>query len=127
MRVSYVFCLPLVFMLSGCRHNDARPKDTSTFGRRMECAELATSGKWESLPNGPFLDNTFYSSSLDTCVFVMKRSHRGEKDGGIHNEVFLIDALTRKQLWANDPEKGETEDQLNASLNDELKQLKINP
>ena len=117
----------LVLMLAGCQHRTAPGKDTSTFGKRLDCAELATSGKWEILPNGPFLDNTFYSPSLDTCVFVMKRSHRGEKEGDIHNEVFLIDALTRKQLWANDPEKGETEDQLNAKLNDELKQLQINP
>ena len=127
MRTRYVLPLSLVSLLAGCRHNEARPKDASTFGKRSECARLATSGKWETLPNGPFLDNTYYSPPLDTCIFVMKRSHRGETDSSIHNEVYLIDALTRKQLWANDPEKGETEDQLNAKLNDELKQLQINP
>ncbi len=127
MRIGYVVPLSLSLTFAGCQRNDAPLKDASTFGKRLECAELATSGKWELLPDGPFLDNTFYSPSLDTCVFVMKRSHRGEKDGGIHNEIFLIDALTRKQLWANDPEKGETEDQLNAKLNNELKQLQINP
>ena len=126
MRSYHFISLSLAFALSGCRHKEEAPKDKS-FGKRVECAELATSGKWENLPNGPFLDNTFYSPSLDTCVFLMKRSHRGEKEGDIHNEVFLIDALSRKQLWANDPEKGETEDQLGARLNDELERLQIEP
>ncbi len=111
----------------GCRQRSREARDTGTFGRRVECARIATAGKWEILPNGPFLDNTFYSPSLDTCVFVMKRTHRAEKDGGIHSEVFLIDALTRKQLWANDPEAGESDDQLTAKLNEELKRLEIAP
>ncbi len=127
MRVGSTISLSVLFVLAGCQHNDLAPRDNSTFGKRLQCAQLATSGKWETLPDGPFLDNTFYSPSLDTCVFVTKHSHRGEKEGDIHNEVFLIDALTRKQLWANDPEKGETEDQINAKLTDELKQLQINP
>jgi len=88
---------------------------------------LSASGKWETLPNGPFLDNTYYSPSLDTCVFAMKRSIRAEKDGGLQHEYILVDALSRKQLWGNDPAANETEDQISAKLDEELKKLQINP
>ncbi|NYF80930.1 hypothetical protein [Granulicella arctica] len=119
--------LALVPTLAGCRHADQDKKDTSTFHHRVECAQIATSGQWDDLLEGPYLDRTYYSPSLDTCVFVMKQSHRGEKDGSIHTAVSLVDALSRKPLWLNDPEAGETDEQINAKLNDELQKLQITP
>jgi hypothetical protein len=126
MRVRLALLL-FIPALSGCTHADHHKADTSTFGKRVECAELSASGKWENLPNGPFLDNTYYSPSLDTCVYAMKRSIRADKDGGLMHEYILVDALTRKQLWGNDPAAGEDEDQITTKMNDELKKLQITP
>ncbi len=119
--------LILLPTLAGCRHADHDRKDTNTFGRRMQCAEFSSSGIWENLPNGPFLDNTYYSPSLDTCVFALKRSVRAERDGGLQHEYLLVDALTRKQLWSNDPAANETEEQVSAKMDEELKKLQITP
>jgi hypothetical protein len=118
--------LVLVPLLAGCQHADHEKKDASTFNRRARCAEIAAMGSWDD-DTPPFLDSTYYSPAKDTCVFVMKSTHRGEKDGGIHNEVLLVDAFTRKQLWKNDPEAGETEDQTTAKLNQQLQTLQITP
>jgi hypothetical protein len=126
MRASLTLLI-LIPTLAGCRHQESDKKDASTFGKRLECARLSTSDRWDDVISGPFLDSTYYSPSLDTCVFVMKATHRGEKDGGIHRDVLLVDALKNKQIWANDPESGETEDQLTAKLNQELQKLQINP
>ncbi len=121
------FCaLLLVPVLAGCQHEDHATAAPSTFDRRAQCAELAATGSWDDA-TPPFLDSTYYSPAKDTCVFVMKNTHRGEKDGGIHNEILVVDALSRKQLWKNDPEAGETEDQLTAKLNQELQTLQITP
>ena len=95
-------------VLAGCQHTEPVKADTSTFAKRIECAELSASGKWENLPNGPFLDNTCYSPSLDTCVYAMKRSIRAEKEGGLVYEYLLVDALTRKQIWATIPPRMRT-------------------
>jgi hypothetical protein len=127
MRASLAL-LVLVPALTGCDHHaDREKKDTSTFSKRVACAELSTSGEWDDIIEGPYLDRTYYSPSLDTCVYVMKQSHRGEKDGGIHTAASLVDALTRKPLWTNDPEAGQTEEQLTAKLNEELQKLQITP
>jgi hypothetical protein len=118
--------LVLLPILAGCQHADHDKKDVSTFNKREKCAELAASGSWDDA-TPPFLDSTYYSPAKDTCVFVMKNTHRGEKDGGIHNEILMVDALTRKPIWKNDPEAGETEDQLTAKINQELQSLQITP
>jgi hypothetical protein len=91
----------------------------------MRCAQLATSGQWENSPDGPYLDRTYYSPTSDTCIFVMKQAFPAEKDGEVQNAFFIVDALTRKQLWSNDPKKGETEEQLEATLDQELSKLQV--
>jgi hypothetical protein len=126
MRASLLLLL-LVPALSGCHQADQTKADDSTFEKRMECANLAATGKWEDLPEGPYLDNTYYSPASDTCIFVMKQSFRAEKDGNIRAAYSIIDGLTRRQLWTNDPQAGDTEDQLSAKLNDQLKKLQITP
>lgn len=127
MRASLALLALVPVVLAGCDHADHDKKDTSTFNKRVACAKISSADQWDDLPDGPFLDSTYYSPSLDTCVFVMKRTHRGEKDAGIHQEIYLVDALSRKKLWANDPEAGETQDQLDAKLKDELQTLQIKP
>jgi hypothetical protein len=117
--------LVLVPLLAGCNHRSHDEQASSTFNKRMQCARLSTSGKWDNLPDGPYLDETYYSPSLDTCIFVLRQSFPGDKDGSIHNDVFIVNALTRKQLWSNDPKGTETEEQLDARLNDELTKLQV--
>ena len=117
------FALPFLAGCTGTPHQTTDNSTNTNFDKRVRCAQLSTTGKWDNLPDGPFLDQTYYSPSLDTCVFVMKESYPGEKDGNIQNDVFIVDALTRKQLWSNDPKAGETEDQLDAKLNQELGKL----
>jgi hypothetical protein len=126
MRVSPLFLL--LPLLAGCHDpaaSDQSKTTASTFDRRITCAQLSESGKWENLPDGPFLDETYYSPSLDTCIFVLKQAFPAEKDGEIQNAYFIVDGLTRKQLWSNDPKKGETEEQLDAALNQELAKLQV--
>jgi hypothetical protein len=117
--------LILLPLLSGCRTNHQNQNSASTFNQRMRCAQLATSGQWENLTDGPYLDKTYYSPASDTCIFVMKQAFPSEKDGEIQDAYFIIDALTRKQLWSNDPKKGETEAQLEATLDQELSKLQV--
>ena len=115
-------------VLVGCERpsdQSKSPVTVSNFDKRIQCSELAQSGKWEDLPDGPFLDETYYSPSLDTCIFVMKQAFPAEKSGEIQNAFFVVDGLSRKQLWSNDPTKGETEEQLEAALNQELSKLQV--
>jgi hypothetical protein len=125
MRASLL--LLVIPFLAGC--NDASHQastNTSTnFEKRARCAELSATDKWDSLPSGPFLDQTYYSPSLDTCVFVLKEAYPDDKDGNVRHDYFIVDALTRKQLWSNDPKVGETEEQLDAKLNEELSKLQV--
>jgi hypothetical protein len=128
-RLSSVL-LVLLPLLGGCRisHDHDRDHDrnaNSSFDRRLRCAQFAQAGTWENVTDGPFLDETYYSPSLDTCVFVMKQSFPADKDGGIENLVQVVDGLSRKQLWGNDPKAGETEEQINTKLNDELTKLQV--
>ncbi len=127
MRASLLllFLLPL---LAGC--NDKSPQITTTtannnFDKRVRCAQLSTTGKWEDRPDGPYLDQTYYSPTLDTCVFVMKEAYPDEKDRAIHIDAFIVDALTRKQLWSSDPKAGDTEEQLDAKIDQELGKLQV--
>lgn len=118
--------LLLLPLLAGCRNNaDQNRNSNSTFNQRMRCAQLATSGQWENLSDGPFLDKTYYSPASDTCIFVMKQAFPAEKDGEVQNAFFIVDALTRKPLWSNDPKKGETEEQLETILDQELTKLQV--
>jgi hypothetical protein len=118
--------LLLLPLLAGCKDNANQNKNSnSTFNQRMRCAQLATSGQWENSPDGPYLDRTYYSPASDTCILVMKQAFPAEKDGEIQNAFFIVDALTRKQLWSNDPKKGETEEQLEATLDQELTKLQV--
>jgi hypothetical protein len=121
--------LPLVFMipfLAGCQaRHDHDQNANSSFNNRMRCAQFAQAGTWENNPDGPFLDETYYSPSLDTCVFVLRQSFPAEKDGEIQNLAQVVDGLSRKQLWANDPKAGQTEDQINAALDQELTKLQV--
>jgi hypothetical protein len=126
MRASLAL-LVLVPALSGCHREDHHLKDSSTFNKRLECAKLATSDKWDDVVSGPYLDSTYYSPARDTCIYVMKTSFPSEKDRNIQSTFMIVDALTRKQIWMNDPQTGETEEQLNAKLDEELKKLQINP
>jgi hypothetical protein len=118
-----VVLLPL---LIGCEHPADQSKAApSTFDKRIQCAQLSESGKWESLPDGPYLDETYYSPASDTCIFVLKQAFPADKNGDIQNAYFIVDGLTRKQLWSNDPKKGETEEQLDAMLKQELDKLQV--
>jgi hypothetical protein len=123
MRASLLLVLVVPF-LAGCQNPHDRSAN-STFNNRLRCAQFAQSGKWENDPNGPFLDETYYSSSLDTCVFVLRQSFPDEKDGEVQNLAQVVDGLSRKQLWANDPKAGQTEDQVNAALDQELTKLQV--
>ncbi len=116
----------VVPLLTGCdtSHNRDRRAD-STFDKRIHCAQFAQSGKWENETDGPFLDETYYSPALDTCVFVMKQSFPADKDGGIENLVQVVDGLSRRQLWANDPKSGQTEQQVDSELRQELTKLQV--
>jgi hypothetical protein len=118
--------LILLPLLAGCHDTtDQNKNSASTFDKRIQCAQLASSGKWETLPDGPYLDETFYSPASDTCIFVMKQAFPAEKDGEVQNAFFIVDGLSRKLLWSNDPKKGETEEQLEATLNQELTKLQV--
>jgi hypothetical protein len=126
-RLSIAF-LVLIPMLAGCQRSQDRNRDraiNNSFDKRLHCAEFAQSGKWENDADGPFLDQTFYSPTLNTCVFVMKQSFPADKDGGIQNLAVLVDGLSRKQLWSNDPKAGETEDQVSAKVDQELTKLQV--
>jgi hypothetical protein len=126
MRAPLVFLIFIPF-LAGCHSHD-RDHDrnaNSTFNNRLHCAQFAQSGKWENETEGPFLDETYYSPSLDTCVFVMRQSFPAEANGEIQNLVEVVDGLSRKQLWANDPKANQTEDQINAALDQELNKLQV--
>jgi hypothetical protein len=117
--------LLLLPLIAGCKDNTNQNKSSSTFDQRIRCAQLATSGQWETLTDGPYLDKTYYSPASDTCIFVMKQAFPAEKDGEIQNAFFIVDALTRKQLWSNDPKKGGTEEQLETVLDQELTKLQV--
>jgi hypothetical protein len=118
--------LVLVPLLAGCqRSHDHDRVSSSSFDHRMHCAQFAQSGRWENDLEGPFLDETYYSPSLDTCVFVMRQSFPADKDGEVRNLVQVIDGLSRKQLWANDPNAGKTEEQVNVLLDQELTKLQV--
>jgi hypothetical protein len=126
-RLSIVF-LALIPLLAGCQQSHDRDRDkaaNNSFEKRLRCAQFAQSGKWENDADGPFLDQTFYSPSLNTCVFVMKQSFPADKDGGIQNLAVLVDGLSRKQIWSNDPKAGETEDQVSARVEQELTKLQV--
>jgi len=123
MRASVL--LVLIPFLAGCQRSHEHDRSASTFDHRLRCAQFAESGKWENDTDGPFLDETYYSPSLDTCVFVMKQSFPADKDGEVENLAQVVDGLSRKQLWSNDPKAGETEEQVNAKLNDELTKLQV--
>jgi hypothetical protein len=117
--------LILLPLLAGCHDTtDQNKNSASTFDKRIRCAQLASSDKWEN-SDGPYLDQTFYSPASDTCIFVMKQAFPAEKDGEIQNAFFIVDGLSRKLLWSNDPKKGETEEQLDAILNQELTKLQV--
>jgi hypothetical protein len=125
MRASLSLIL-LVPFLAGCQApHDHDRNANSTFDKRIHCAQFAQSGKWENDPDGPFLDETYYSPSLDTCIFVLRQTFPAEKDGEIQNLAQVVDGLSRKQLWANDPKAGQTEDQVNAALDQELTKLQV--
>jgi hypothetical protein len=118
--------LVLVALLAGCQNGHDHDKAAnSTFGNRMRCAQFAQAGTWENTTDGPFLDQTYYSPSLDTCVFVMKQSFPEDKNGDIQNLVQVVDGLSRKQLWANNPKEGKTEQQLDSDLDQELTKLQV--
>jgi hypothetical protein len=118
--------LILIPVLAGCHRSHDRDKAaSSSFEKRLRCAQFAQAGKWENETDGPFLDETYYSPILDTCVFVMKQSFPADKDGGIQNLAILVDGLSRKQLWSNDPKAGETEEQVAAKVNQELTKLQV--
>jgi hypothetical protein len=123
MRASVL--LVLIPFLAGCQRSHEHDRSTSTFDHRLRCAQFAESGTWENDTDGPFLDETYYSPSLDTCVFVMKQSFPADKDGEVQNLAQVVDGLSRKQLWSNDPKARETEEQVNAKLNDELAKLQV--
>jgi hypothetical protein len=126
MRAGLLLTLVPVLVLAGCQRSHEHDKNAnSSFDKRMHCAQFAQSGKWENDADGPFLDQTFYSPTLDTCVFVMKQSFPADKDGGIQNLAVLVDGLSRKQLWSNDPKAGETEDQVAAKVDQELTKLQV--
>jgi hypothetical protein len=127
MRFSSLF-LVLVPLLAGCQnsHDHDRDRNTaSSFNNRLRCAQFAQSGKWENDTDGPFLDETYYSPSLDTCIFVMRQSFPADKDGEVQNLVQVVDGLSRKVLWANDPKAGKTEDQTNSDLSGQLTKLQV--
>jgi hypothetical protein len=125
MRASFSLALLIPF-LAGCQgRHDHDQNANSSFNNRMRCAQFAQAGTWENNPDGPFLDETYYSPSLDTCVFVLRQSFPAEKDGEIQNLAQIVDGLSRKQLWANDPKAGQTEDQINAALDQELTKLQV--
>jgi hypothetical protein len=127
MRAPLVFLILIPF-LAGCEHSHDRDHDrnaNSTFNNRLRCAQFAESGKWENEAEGPFLDETYYSPSLDTCVFVMRQSFPAEATGEVQNLVEVVDGLSRKQVWANDPKANQTEDQINAALDQELTKLQV--
>jgi hypothetical protein len=122
--------LPALFvlapLLAGCQgHEDHNKNASSTFNNRLRCAQFAQSGKWENDTDGPFLAETYYSPSLDTCVFVMRQSFPAEKDGEVQNLAQVVDGLSRKQLWANDPKAGQTEDQVTTAIDQELTKLQV--
>src|ERR1700761_1726708 len=120
--------LVLLPLLAGCQqpnHDNDNAATRSSFEKRIRCAQFAQSGKWENDPDGPFLDQTYYSPSLDTCVFVMKQTFPADKDGEIQYLVQVVDGLSRKQLWANDPKAGGTEDQLDKQVTDQLTKLQV--
>jgi hypothetical protein len=130
MRVGPGLFLTLVpvLVLAGCQrpHDDHdRTASSSSFEKRLRCAQFAQSGKWENDTDGPFLDETYYSPTLDTCVFVMKQSFPADKDGGIQNLAILVDGLSRKQIWSNDPKAGETEEQVAAKVDQQLTKLQV--
>jgi hypothetical protein len=128
MRASLLllFTIPLLAGCNDASHQNSAAAANTNFDKRVRCAELSSTGKWDSLPSGPYLDQTYYSPTLDTCVFVMKEAYPDDKDGNIRNDYFLVDALTRKQLWSNDPKNaGDTEEQLDAKLNQELSTLQV--
>jgi hypothetical protein len=55
----------------------------------------------------------------------MRQSFPAEANGEIQNIVEVVDGLSRKQLWGNDPKTGQTEDQINAALDQELTKLQV--
>jgi hypothetical protein len=115
-----------VLVLAGCQRSHDRDKTaSSSFDKRLRCAQFAQSGRWENDGDGPFLDETYYSPTLDTCVFVMKQSFPADKDGGIQNLAVLVDGLSRKQIWSNDPKAGETEQQVAAKVDQQLTKLQV--
>jgi hypothetical protein len=115
-----------VLVLAGCqRPLDHEKTASSNFDKRLRCAQFAQSGRWENDGDGPFLDETYYSPTLDTCVFVMKQSFPADKDDGIQNLAVLVDGLSRKQIWSNDPKAGETEQQVAAKVDQQLTKLQV--
>lgn len=124
MRASLL--LVLLPLLAGCRNTtDQNKNSASTFDKRVQCAELGSSSAWENPPDGPYLDETYYSPASDTCIFVMKQTFPAEKDREIQYAFFVVDGLSRKQLWSNDPTKSETEAQMETALDQELTKLQV--
>jgi hypothetical protein len=124
MRASLFLVLMIPF-LAGCKTNGHDRTANSSFNQRLRCAQFAQSGTWENNAQGPFLDETYYSPSLDTCVFVLRQSFPAEENGEIKSLVQVVDGLSRKQLWGNDTKAGQTEDQINAALDQELTKLQV--
>jgi hypothetical protein len=123
-------CALLAFipLLAGCHNNADRNRDriqAASFNNRFRCAQLAQSGNWENSAEGPFLDQIYYSPSLNTCVFVMKQSFPADKDGEVRNLAQIVDGLSRKQIWANDPKVGQTEEQVNSDVEQQLTKLQV--
>jgi hypothetical protein len=119
--------LVLVPLLAGCQksHDHDQARSSTSFDHRLRCAQFAQAGKWENDLDGPFLDETYYSPSLDTCVFVMRQSFPADKDGEVENLVQVVDGLSRKQIWANDPKAGKTDQQNDSDLNEQLTKLQV--
>ncbi len=127
MRAGILSALLIFPLLAGCSnsgngHNDSA---STSFSNRLHCAQLAQTGTWETPPEGPFLDQIYYSTSLNTCLFVMRQSFPADKDGEIQNLAQIVDGLSRKQIWANDPKAGKTEEQVTAEVEQQLDKLQI--
>ena len=55
----------------------------------------------------------------------MKQSFPADKDGEVRNLAQIVDGLSRKQIWANDPKVGQTEEQVNSDVEQQLTKLQV--